>query len=254
MTSRIKHLQLAKLYLSTRVANTKSMTPKQLRFRASGFKGSRHIPLGPCSGFKAKRHDFYSSFLFLFAFSFLFHLEDYIGLHTWVTQPYYRSSTCQRPTLQSERRYIASQPIGTIWSVVCELAKWGMLKVDYAGTSIDQKLNHAWNFSITKVTHRASIFQLKAREETQNVGTKKMICKSYEKQSVGRTCITSKTKLQMYENYLWLTHYGNEKARVWNGTSSKIVAGAGLSSVVNATAVVNTKQSQIPNSDCYQQF
>ena len=180
MNSRIKHLQLAKLHPSTRVANTKSMTPNQLRFRASGFKGFRHIPLGPCSGFKAKRHDFYSSFssfLFLFAFYFLFHLEDYIGLHTWVTQPYYRSSTGQIPALQSENRYIASQPIGTIRSAVCELAKGGMFKVEYAGTSIDQNLNHAWNCSIIKVTHRASIFQLKARVETQNVGTK-MICKS----------------------------------------------------------------------------
>ena len=55
---------------------------------------------------------------------------------------------------------------------MCELAKGGMFKVEYAGTSIDQKLNHAWNFSIIKVTHRASIFQLKARVETQNVGTK----------------------------------------------------------------------------------
>ena len=117
MISRIKHQQHAKLYPSTRVANTKSMTPNQLRFRASGFKGFRHIPLGPCSGFKAKRHDFYSSFyffLFLFPFSFLFHLEDYIGLHTWVTQAYYGSSTDLRPALQSENRYIASQPIGTI--------------------------------------------------------------------------------------------------------------------------------------------
>ena len=61
------------------------MTPNQLRFRASSFKGFLHIPLRPCSGFKAKRHGFYSSFfsfLFLFAFSFLFHLEDYIGLHS----------------------------------------------------------------------------------------------------------------------------------------------------------------------------
>ena len=175
MTSRIKHLQLATLYLSTRVANTKSMTPNQLRFRASGFKGFRHIPLEPCSGFKAKRHGFYfsfSSFLFLFAFSFLFHLEDYIGLCTWVTQTYYRSSTAQRPALQSERRYIASQPIGTIWCSVCELAKGGMFKVEYTGTSIDQKLIHAWNCSIIKVTYKASIFQLKARVETQNVGTK----------------------------------------------------------------------------------
>ena len=100
----IKHLQLTKLHPSTHVANTKSITPNQLRFRASGFKGFRHIPLGPCSGFKAKRHDFsfsFSSFLYLFdfsfllhfAFSFLFHLEDYIGLHSQVTQTYYRSST-----------------------------------------------------------------------------------------------------------------------------------------------------------------
>ena len=137
MISRIKHLQHAKLYPSTRVANTKSMTHNQLRFRASGFEGFRHIPLGLCSGFKAKRHGFYSSFLFLFAFSFLFHLEDYIGLHTWVTQTYYGSSTGLRPALQSEKRYIASQPIGTIWCVVCELAKGGMFKVEYAKTSID---------------------------------------------------------------------------------------------------------------------
>ena len=180
MTSRIKHLQLAKLHPSTRAVNTKSMTPNQLRFRASGFKGFRHIPLGQCSGFKAKRHGFYSSFssfLFLFAFSFLFHLEDYIGPHTWATQTYYRSSTGQRPALQSENRYIASQPIGTTWCAMCELAKGGMFKVEYAGTSIGQKLIHAWNCSIIKVTQRASIFQLKARVETENVGTT-MICKS----------------------------------------------------------------------------
>ena len=180
MISRIKHLQHAKLYPSTLVANTKSVTPNQLRFRAPGFKGFRHIPLEPCSGFKAKRHDFYfsfSSFLFLFAFSFLFHLGDYIGLHTWVTQTYYGSSTGLRPVLQSEKRYIASQPIGTIWCAVCELAKGGTFRVEYAGTSIDQKLNHAWNCPIIKVTYRASILQLKARVETQNVGTK-VICKS----------------------------------------------------------------------------
>ena len=169
MISRIKHLLHAKLYPSTRLANTKSMTPNLLRFRASGFKGFRHIPLRPCSGFKTKRHDFYSSFsyfLFLCAFSFLFHLEDYIGLHTWVTQTYYGSSTDLRSVLQGGKRYIASQPIGTIWSAVCELAKGGMFKVEYAGTSIDQKLNHAWNCSNIKVTYRASIFQLQARVET----------------------------------------------------------------------------------------
>ena len=126
MTTRIKHLELARLHPSTRVANTKSMTPNQLRFRASGFKGFRHIPLGPCSGFKAKCHDFYSSFssfLFLFDFfSFLFHLEDYIGLHSRVTQTYYGSSTDLRPALQSGKRYIASQPIGTIWCALCVIS------------------------------------------------------------------------------------------------------------------------------------
>ena len=175
MTSRIKHLQLAKLNPSTRVANTNLMTPNQLRFRASGFKGFRHIPLGPFSGFKAKRHRFYSSFssfLFLFAFSFLFNLEDYIGLHSRVTQTYHGSSTDIRLALQSEKRYIASQPIGTIWGAVCELGKEGMFKVEYVGTSIDQKLNYALSCYIIKVSYRASIFQLKARVETQNVGTK----------------------------------------------------------------------------------
>ena len=162
MTSRTKHLQHAELYPSTRIANTKPMTPNQLRFRASGFKGFRHIPLGPCSGFKAKRHKFYfsfSSFSFCFFFSFL---EDYIGLHIWVTQTYYGLSTDPRPAFQSERRYIISQPIGTIWCAVCELAQGGMFKVEYAETSIDQKLNHAWNCPIIKVTYRVSIFQLKA--------------------------------------------------------------------------------------------
>ena len=123
MTSRIKHLQLAKLHPSTHVANTKSMTPNQSRFRASGFKGFRHIPHGPCSGFKAKRHDFsfyFSSFLFLFAFYFLFHLEDFIGLHSQVTQTYYGSSKDLRSALQSGKRYIASQPIGTIWCALCD--------------------------------------------------------------------------------------------------------------------------------------
>ena len=160
MTSRIKHLQHAELYPFTRVANTKSMTPNQLRFRASDFKGFRHIPHGPCSGFKAKRHDFYFSFSFFFFFSFL---EDYIGLHIWVTQTYYGLSTDLRPALQSERRYIISQPIDTIWCGVCELAKGGMFKVEYAETLIDQKLNHAWNCPIIKVTYRVSNFPIKGK-------------------------------------------------------------------------------------------
>ena len=112
-------------------------------------------------------------FLFSFSFCFFFSfLEDCIGLHTWVTQTYYGLSTDLRPALQSEKRYIISQPIGTIWCAVCELAKRGMFKVEYAETSIDQKLNHAWNCPIITITYRVSVFQLKAREDTQNEDTK----------------------------------------------------------------------------------
>ena len=75
-------------------------------------------------------------FLFLFSFLFSF-LEDYIGVHTWVTQTYYESSTGLRPALQSGKRYIASEPIGTIWCAVCELATGGMFRVEHAETSID---------------------------------------------------------------------------------------------------------------------
>ena len=92
---------------------------------------------------------FFFSFSFLFLFSFL---EDYISLPTWVTLTYCRSSTDLRPALQSGKRYIASQPIGAIRCAVSELAKGGMFKVEYAKTSIDQKLNHAWNCSNIKVT------------------------------------------------------------------------------------------------------
>ena len=95
-------------------------------------------------------------------------MEDNIGLHIWVTQTYYGILTDLRPTLQSERRYIISQPIGTIWCAVCELAQGGMFKVEHVETSIDQKLNHVWNCPIIKVTYRVSIFQLKARVDTQN--------------------------------------------------------------------------------------
>ena len=117
---------------------------------------------------------FFFSFSFCFSFSFL---EDYIGLHTWVILTYYGSSIGLRPALQNEKKCIASQPISTIWSVVCELAKGGMFKVEPAETSIDQKLNDAWNCPIIKVTNSVSIFQLKARVDTQNEDTK-VICKS----------------------------------------------------------------------------
>ena len=82
-----------------------------------------------------------------------------------------------KAALQGEKRYIISQPIGTIWCAVCALAKGRMFKVDYAKISIDQKLNHAWNCSNIKVTNKVSIFQLKARVDTQNEDTK-VICKS----------------------------------------------------------------------------
>ena len=150
MTSKIKHLQFARLYLFTHVTNTKSMTPNQLRFKASGFKGFRHTPLGPCSGFKAKLHDFIFLFLLLFFFFFLLFLffsflEDNIGLQMWATQTYPRLPTCLRPALQSERRYANSQPIETIWCAVCELALGRNFQVEHAGTLTDQKLFQAWN-------------------------------------------------------------------------------------------------------------
>ena len=143
MTSKFKNLQFVRLYLSTHVTNTKSMTPNQLRFRASGFKGFRHTPLGPCSGFKAKLHDFI--FLFLFLFLFFSFLEDNIGLQMWVTENYLRLSTYLRSAMQSERRYANSQPIEIIWSAVCELASGGNFQVEHTGTSTDQKLIQAWN-------------------------------------------------------------------------------------------------------------
>ena len=55
---------------------------------------------------------------------------------------------------------------------MCELAKGGMFKVEYAETSIDQKLNYACNCPIIKVTYKVSIFQLKAIVDTQNEETK----------------------------------------------------------------------------------
>ena len=144
MTSRINHLQFAILYPFTRVTNTKSMTPNQLRLRASGFKGFRHIPLGPCSQGKASRL-YFSFFSFLFLFLFFSFLEDYIGLQIWETQTYPRFPTNLRSSLQSEREDTVSQSIGIIWCAVCELAKGGNFQVEHAGPSTDQKLNQTWN-------------------------------------------------------------------------------------------------------------
>ena len=154
MTSRIKHLQYAKPYPFTRIANTKSMTPNQLSLRASGFKGFRHTPIGPCSGFKAKLHD-YLFFFFFFSFcffSFFYFLEDYIGLQMWETQTYPRLPTNLRAALKSERGDTISQSIGIIWCVVCELAQRGNFQVEHAGPSTDQKLLQTWNCSSNKVT------------------------------------------------------------------------------------------------------
>ena len=55
---------------------------------------------------------------------------------------------------------------------MCELTKGGMLKVENAEISIEQKLNQAWNCSNIKVKYKASILQLKARVYTQNEGTR----------------------------------------------------------------------------------
>ena len=146
--------------------------------------------------------------------------------------------------MQGEKRYIISQPIGTIWCVVCELAKEVMFRVEYAETSIDQKLNHAWNCSSTKITYKVSIFQLKARVRTQN-GDTKVICKIREKQQFGqcRTCIISKTKFKKKcERYLQPVRHGNAKTKGWSCTSSKVVAGKGTLPFVGVTAVVNTNE------------
>ena len=146
MTSKIKHLQFVRLYLSTHVTNTKSMTPNHLRLRASGFKGFRHTPLRPCSGFKAKLHDFIFIFLLFFFFFFFFSfLEDNIGLQMWATLTYPRLPTCLRPALQSERRYTNSQPIEINWSAVCEIELGGNCQAEHAGTVTEQKLFQAWD-------------------------------------------------------------------------------------------------------------
>ena len=124
MISRIKHLQHAKLYPFTRVTNTKSMTPNQLRLRTSGFKG---FAIYPSDRVRVSRQSvtafIFLFLLFFFFFLFLFLFGRLIGLHTWVTKTYYGSSTGLRPSLQSEKSQIAPQPIGTIWCAVCELAK-----------------------------------------------------------------------------------------------------------------------------------
>ena len=81
MLSRLQHLQLAKLHPSTRVASTKLTS----WLRALGFKDFCHIPLGSCSGFKAKRCNFSS---FCFSFSLLFILEDTLASFSWGSLTY----------------------------------------------------------------------------------------------------------------------------------------------------------------------
>ena len=76
-----------------------------------------------------------------------------------------------------------------------------MFKVENAGTSIDQKRNHAWNCSSIKVRYMASIFQLKARVKTQKIKAKKSISK-LKKNEFGhcRACITSKLNSKNMNN------------------------------------------------------
>ena len=90
MNSKFQNLRLAKPHPSTHVVSTKSVAPNQLRLRAPGFKDFRRKPLGPCSGFKVKRHyfsllfsSFSLSFLFLCFFFFFWktHWPSIIGNH-----------------------------------------------------------------------------------------------------------------------------------------------------------------------------
>ena len=60
------------------------------------------MPLGPCSGFKAKRRDFTYLFFFLFCLLFFFFFGRHIGLHSWGTITYYGLSTTLRLVLQSK--------------------------------------------------------------------------------------------------------------------------------------------------------
>ena len=120
-------------------------------------------------GFQGKTSRLYF-FLFLLFFFFLFlsflffsFLEDNIGLQMWATQTYPRLPTYLRPALKSESRYTNSQPNGTTWCAVCELALGRNFQVEHAGTAIDQKLTQAWNEkSNIKVTNSDSILQQKA--------------------------------------------------------------------------------------------
>ena len=60
------------------------MAPNQLRLRAPGFKDFRRKPLGPCSGYKVKRHGFSLLFCFFFFLSFSFgrlHWPYFLGTH-----------------------------------------------------------------------------------------------------------------------------------------------------------------------------
>ena len=62
---------------------------------------------------------------------------------------------------------------------MCVISERWIYKVEYVGTSIDKKLNHALNLLQHLVAYRASILQLKARVKHKNRGTK-MICNSVE--------------------------------------------------------------------------
>ena len=57
-------------------------------------------------------------------------MEDNIGLHSRVTQTYYGSSIDLRPALQSEKKYIACQPIKKNGCAVCESTKGGCTRLN----------------------------------------------------------------------------------------------------------------------------
>ena len=113
MTSRIKHLQLVKLYPSTRVVNTKSMTPNQ---EGLGQRALKAFAIYPSDRVRVSRQSvtafispFLISFCFCFFFSFSFgrlHWSSFVG-NTNLLRVVNRS----KAVLQSEKRCIASQPI-----------------------------------------------------------------------------------------------------------------------------------------------
>ena len=69
MISRIKHLQLAKLFPSTHVSNTKSATPNR---EGLGHRASKAFAIYPSDRARVSRQSIAIFFFFSFSFLFLF--------------------------------------------------------------------------------------------------------------------------------------------------------------------------------------